>query len=133
VVKNARREVDAQSISGKVTVTGDAINKFVAKTVSGDVHFNGGLSRMGRLEVDTHSGEITGVFPAALSAEFDITSYNGVVDNDFNLKSDNNQDFIKGDPQAEVKATSFSGNIRVTKQSKGENATAQAALRVKER
>ncbi|MEX2307510.1 MAG: DUF4097 family beta strand repeat-containing protein [Pirellulales bacterium] len=129
VIKNVRREVEAQSISGPVTIAGNSLTKVVAKTVSGNVRFDGGLSRLGRLEIDTHSGEFIGVFPADLSAEFDITSYNGVVDNAFNPNAGSNQDFIQGegDPQAEVKATSFSGNIRVTKQSNGEGATAQAA------
>lgn len=120
VVRKARREVEVQSISGAVTVTCNSLNKVLIETVSGNVSFDGGLSRLGRLEIDTHDGDIVGMFPADLLAEFDITSFNGQVENAFNPNASNNQDFIQGegDPQAEIKATSFSGDIRVTKQSK---------------
>jgi len=129
IIKNVRREVEAQSISGAVTITGNSLNKVAVETVSGDVRFDGGLSQLGRLEIDTHDGEIIGVFPAELSAEFDITSFNGDVNNAFNPSSGKNQEVIQseGDLQAEVKATSFSGNIRVNKRAQGKVVKAPAA------
>jgi hypothetical protein len=119
VTKNVRREVEAQSISGAVTVSGDSLNKVSVETVSGNVRFEGGLSRLGHLEIDTHGGEVVGAFPAELSAEFDITSYNGDVRNAFNPTADSNQDFVQtgGELQAEVKITSFSGDIVLSKHS----------------
>jgi hypothetical protein len=69
------------------------------------------------------------VFPADLLAEFDITSLNGRVSNAFNPDAGDNQDFIQGegDPQAEIRVSSFSGDIHVSKQSKTDGrATAQA-------
>ena len=128
-IRNVRREVEAQTISGAVSIASSALNKVTVETVSGDVRFDGMLSRLGRLQIETHGGDIVGVFPADLAVEFDVTSYNGLVENAFSPNAGNSRDFIPGeeDPHGEVKVTSFSGNIRLLKQAKtADRATAQS-------
>jgi DUF4097 and DUF4098 domain-containing protein YvlB len=130
-IRNVRREVEVQTISGAVKIVSATLNKVIVETVSGDVQFGGNLSRQGHLQIETHGGDIVGVFPADMSAEFDVTSYNGLVENAFSLESGNSRDLVSAeeDPQAEVEVTSFSGSIRVLKQPKpkaGASKTAQA-------
>lgn len=126
-IRNVRREVEAQSISGAVTISGSTLNILSVKTVSGDVRFDGGIASSGQVRIETHGGNIAGSFPTDFTADFDITSYNGRVENAFRSGAEIKPEAVRGDgnQQADVRATSFSGDIRLTRQPKIPSTTAQ--------
>ena len=53
------------------------------ETVSGKVNFSGSLTRDGALNAESHSGAVDLLLPADLSAEFDLTTYQGSISNGF--------------------------------------------------
>ncbi len=134
-LRKVHREAEIESISGPVTVVGDSFEKVTIETVSGEVRFEGGLMHYGRLQVDTHGGQILAAFPPEFSAEFDVATYHGKVENAFTSKADDKHSLphADGNAQAEVKATSFSGNIRLTKMSKDQASTTQSGERLVKR
>jgi len=128
VVRNPQGQspINLQTVSGGITLTGTWFRDVSLNTVSGPVHFEGGLLPYSDLRIDTHDGEIAAILPANQSAEFDIKSFKGIVENAFNPEPvrratnglGQEQEFIIGpdDAQTRINIDTFSGPIRLMNQ-----------------
>jgi DUF4097 and DUF4098 domain-containing protein YvlB len=79
VLRQPGGDVTASTISGPIEVTEGAPLSARLETVSGAVSYSGTLDRRGSLHVQTHSGDVELVLPAALGVEFDLESRGGGV------------------------------------------------------
>jgi DUF4097 and DUF4098 domain-containing protein YvlB len=59
------------------------IRRVRMETVSGKLNFSGALTRDGALTAESHSGPVDLLLPASLSAEIDLTTYQGTISNGF--------------------------------------------------
>lgn len=76
-VRESRGDVELHTTSGDVSVSGDAITRFSAETMSGDVQFDGVFDASARVQVSTHSGDVTLRVPDAVRGRLDLSTVNG--------------------------------------------------------
>ncbi|MGH9201873.1 MAG: DUF4097 family beta strand repeat-containing protein [Vicinamibacterales bacterium] len=76
------RELECGSVSGDVRIAGVQVERALAKSVSGSIEFDAPLSRGGRYEFTTHSGNVRLVLPAAPGFELDANSFSGSIRSD---------------------------------------------------
>ena len=119
--------LEATSISGSLSFTNCAPHYLKAATTSGDIVFTGGLKFAGTYLFNNNEGSIELRLPPSASFELSANAIQGSVQNEFPLKTRphdrdtqiNYQRSLTGTAlggEARVKATTFSGTIRIRKQ-----------------
>lgn len=110
-------DLEATTVSGNIRIEAGPTREVEIETVAGDVFFKG---RPGRsLEIESHSGNVELLLPADLSAEFELSSFSGRIDNDLGPEATRTDryepgvsaEFRTGSGDAEVSVETFSGNI----------------------
>ena len=112
-LRGARGDVLATTVGGAILATDAALTRAHLETVSGPVAYDGTVAARGTLEVVTHSGDVTLRLPTEISAEFELSSFDGAI-----LYGLSGKGKGKGDPAPQVgKPMSFTtggGDTRVT-------------------
>lgn len=114
-------EISAEAVSGDVTVDEGSYDRVAIETVSGDLGFFGELREGGRLDVDSVNGEVTIEFSGEVSAEFDVESFNGAIDNCFGPDPVRTSQyapgwelsFTQGSGAGSVNVSTLNGDIRI--------------------
>ena len=75
--------VDARSTSGSVNVNGRDVSDAKLSSVSGSASYHGTITSDGRLELDSSSGSVEIAVPNNFSAQYDLSSINGHISNEF--------------------------------------------------
>ncbi len=120
-VSRIKGSVEAESVSGGIKmseVSGAAgVN---AKTLSGDVDFQGRLEAGGRYSLKSHSGNVGMVLPGDSAFSFDADTFSGVIDSAFKIEVSGKisprkvHGTINGGG-AEVQLSTFSGSVDLKK------------------
>ncbi len=116
-------EINADSVSGDIFLEYDKFLSLSSESVSGNIKVIGDLDSRGRFSCDVVNGTITMVVPGNVNAEFEISTFNGNIDNDFGQKAHRTSkyapgkelEFTNGDGDAEVELNSFNGNVKIRK------------------
>ena len=83
-IRSARaRSVDADSTSGDVTLTDVLCDRALVKAFSGDIAYSGSLSKAGRYQFQSQSGEILLTLVGTTGFELDASTFSGSVRSDF--------------------------------------------------
>lgn len=114
-------ELEAESVSGDLVLDGSDLQSIEFSSVSGDLEFTGTIAKSGSFS--TQSGDIELVFTGDVSAEFDISTFSGDIDNGFGPRSRRTSrwtsserlSFTEGDGEAFIEIETFSGNVRLDK------------------
>jgi hypothetical protein len=119
VVRGVIRDLDASTVSGALLVGMEgAVARVRMETVSSEIAFKGDLERDGRLEAETHGGDVELRLPVRLGAAYQLVSYGGGLVNQLVPASvlrkgpDKGEwTFRTGDGAAAVKVRTFKGTI----------------------
>lgn len=76
-VREARGELDLHTTSGDVSVSGERIVRFAAESMSGDIQFDGLLTTDARVQISTHSGDVTVRLPDGARGELSLSTFTG--------------------------------------------------------
>jgi DUF4097 and DUF4098 domain-containing protein YvlB len=76
------RALEAGSVSGDVRLIGSEIERLEAKSVSGNIEFDAPLSKAGRYEFTSHSGNVRVVLSGNTGFELDADTFSGSVRSD---------------------------------------------------
>jgi hypothetical protein len=119
------RRIQIGVISGRVVAQDVETDRLEAQTVSGDVHFSGALSKSGRYELKTHSGNVRAEIAGRTGFELDANTFSGSVQSDMAVEGasataggGNRRKSLRGtvgDGSAVLNVTTFSGNVYVVK------------------
>jgi DUF4097 and DUF4098 domain-containing protein YvlB len=121
------RELECGSVSGDVRISGVQVERALAKSISGNIEFDAPLSRGGRYEFTTHSGNVRLVLPDKPGFELDANSFSGSIRSDLpvTLRSGSDDDrrgtsrrTIRGsygDGSAVISVRSHSGSVVIVK------------------
>lgn len=128
ITRNVKaRTVDLHSVSGDLRLTDVESERTFVRSVSGEVEFSGRLSRQGRYEFQSHSGDVR-VAPLGSGFSLEASTFSGDLRSDYPLTMQGNQSnafpnrrngrgirgsFGDGGPALTVQ--SFSGNITIVK------------------
>ena len=121
---NAQR-LDLGSVSGDVRMLDIRCDRVDAQSISGTVEFVGPLSRTGRYELKSHSGEVRVTVAGGSGFELNATSFSGDVRSDLPLTTHGTEtdrgrrrrtlSGTYGDASAVLDLTTFSGSIVISK------------------
>ncbi len=119
--KGEETKIEAESISGSIELEYDRFLKFSAESVSGNILIKGDLAPKGRFSCDVVNGDITLVVPEDVSAEFEVSTFNGNINNGFGQKAHRTSkyapgselEFSTGGGEADVELNSFNGNVNI--------------------
>ena len=116
-------DVDAQTVSGSIDLAFDTFLGLNVESVAGDATVKGGLDGNGTFSLDLHSGDLNLTVPGDISADFQIETFSGEIDNAFGQKSRRTSkyapgrelEFTVGDGDARVRINTFSGDVVIQK------------------
>lgn len=122
-VKGASGDVEASTVNGQLTVTGSAFDRASLETVSGGLRFEGDLRPKAVLDAQSVSGAVELVLPASVSADFNVTSFSGEVDNELGPPAKKTSkwtsqvelEFTTGKGGATVNVETLSGGVELRK------------------
>lgn len=120
-VEGVRGDVEVETVSGEITVTGDTFRRFDGNSVSGDITFRGALGDDGNFSFNAHSGDVIVILPDDVSAEFQVSTFSGDIDNDFGPTGRRTSEyapgreleFSTGGGDARVRINTFSGDVEL--------------------
>ncbi len=116
-------EVEAQTVSGSIDLDFDKFLGLNVESVAGDATVKGDLAREGSFSLDLHSGDLTLTVPSGVSADFEVETFSGEIDNGFGQKSRKTSkyapgrelEFTTGGGDARVRINTFSGDVVIRK------------------
>ena len=123
-INGVKGSVEAESVSGDVKILENVEAKKVsAKSISGDITYEGFIYEGGRYDFRSHSGDAVISIPAGSSFDFETKTFSGAIDSDFEIQvvgkiSQRELKGTVGKGGAVIRASSFSGNIELKKSGK---------------
>ena len=81
-VRGASGEVEASTVNGGLLVSGGTFSHGHLETVNGKVRFEGDLAKGAVLDADSVSGGIEMLLPAAVAADFTLSTFSGTIENE---------------------------------------------------
>jgi DUF4097 and DUF4098 domain-containing protein YvlB len=116
--------LDATSVSGTVRLERVDAQRVLAKSVSGQVEFDGPVTSGGRFEFTSHSGDVRLRLPAGSSFDLSADTFSGRLTSDFpiTLRSSRSGGAsrairgVAGDGAAQLLVRSFSGSVTIGRQ-----------------
>ena len=111
--------VEAQTVSGRMTIGGGPWKQANFSTVSGDTQITGGPSRDGKIDVDSMSGDVQLQLPSDVSAKLEASTFSGSIRSDFGSPSSGEDGPGKqlkttiGSGSAHIHVESFSGDVKL--------------------
>ena len=89
-------EVNANTVSGDVTLGLGETNRSRVRSTSGDLTLAALLAADGRLDAESISGDVRLELVGAVNAEFDLSSFNGEIRNCFGPKAVSTSEYAPG-------------------------------------
>ena len=129
------RGLDLGSVSGDVTISDAACDRLSVKSVSGSVEYSGGISKGGRYEINSHSGDVRLVLANPAGFELSASSFSGSIRSELPMTiggdadrrdrgepghhrggmNNHSMQATYGDGSATVTVRTFSGNVVIAK------------------
>ena len=123
MIENVRGSVEAASVSGDVSIENGDFEAAEFETVNGDLEFLAGLRPGGELGIESVNGTVDVRFSGAVSARFDIETFNGSIRNCFGPEPERTSryspglelSFTEGDGDGYVSVETLNGDVRICK------------------
>jgi DUF4097 and DUF4098 domain-containing protein YvlB len=120
-VTGGKGDLEASCVNGRIEVNEGSFEEVSCSTVSGDTFWRAGLSSRGSLNLETHSGSITLELPRSTSAEFNVTTFSGKINNELGPAAKRTGDygpgyelnFELGSGASTIDISSFSGDVNI--------------------
>lgn len=114
-------DVSAESVSGDLYIEDGSFHRVDLETVNGDIEFTAELRKNGRLKAESVNGAIEIQFVGDVSAEFDIETFNGKINNCFGPKAERTSkyapgwelEFEEGGGSAKVDVATLNGRVTI--------------------
>jgi DUF4097 and DUF4098 domain-containing protein YvlB len=111
VLHDASGELEASTVHGKLQVLGGSWQRAEMESVAGTVRFEAAIAPRATVSIETVSGSVQLLLPAAVAAEFAVSSFSGHINNELGPAA---QKQSKWTPQTELNFTTGAGGARVT-------------------
>lgn len=121
------RGVTASTVSGNIALHDASCDRATVKSMSGDVEFAGALNKSARYELKSHSGNVRVLVDGRTGFELDASTWSGSLSSELKLTGvpaggepggmrQRTLQGVFGDGSARIEATTFSGNVAVSRQ-----------------
>ena len=116
--------IDVQSVNGRLNVPGGSFSDVSMETVNGRIDFKSNLRDGGDLDIETVNGKVVVEFIGSLSAEIDVNTFTGGINNCFGPKPQRTSQyapgwelsFTEGDGDGSVNISTLNGGVRLCKE-----------------
>lgn len=107
-----------ESIDGDITVEGITSTDVEAKTVDGDILFEGPIADGGRYRLTTHDGDVVVKIPSDANATVSVATFDGEFEAEFPVQLEGAQasrkfNFVIGSGSARLELHTFDGDIQL--------------------
>lgn len=114
-------ELHAESIDGDIALDNIRSANVEAKTVDGNVDYQGSISDDGRYRLTTHDGNVVVAIPANSNVTVSVATFDGEFEAEFPIRLDRAEgrrkfSFTLGNGSARLELHSFDGDIRLIQQ-----------------
>jgi DUF4097 and DUF4098 domain-containing protein YvlB len=111
-------DISVESIDGDIRLEEISSSRVEAKTVDGEILYDGTVSEDGRYKLTTHDGDVTVSIPADVNANISVATFDGDFEADFPVRLESAEgqrkfSFVLGNGGARIELHSFDGNIRL--------------------
>jgi DUF4097 and DUF4098 domain-containing protein YvlB len=117
-LKGLAGQVQGETVSGRLDVSVDDIERATLSSISGTVSLHGELRDDARVELTSTSGSLRLLLKGSAAAEYDLTSFSGPIKSCFGppvseirYGPQRAQRFTEGTSEARVHASTMSGGI----------------------
>lgn len=114
-------ELNISSVSGDVELDDAACDRASFESVSGDIRYAGRISRGGRYEFQSHSGNVVVTIGEDVGFQLEASTFSGDIESEFPIttrsggRKRRDLEGVVGDGSAVIEATTFSGNVEIRK------------------
>ena len=119
------RSLDLNTVSGDVRITAWSGERSLVRTLSGSLEMDGSLSRGGRYDFESHSGDLRLTLPEQPGFDLEAHTFSGGIRVDFPIKSEGPvRDVgrgprairgVYGDASATLRVQTFSGSVTIAR------------------
>jgi ribosomal protein L21E len=119
------RSLDLNTVSGDVRITGWSGERSFVRTLSGNLELDGSLSKGGRYDFESHSGDMRLTLPEQPGFDLEANTFSGGIRVDFPIKSEGPvRDVgrgpralrgVYGDASATLRVQTFSGSLTIAR------------------
>ncbi len=111
-------ELRAESIDGEIVLNDIRSGEVYAKTVDGDISYQGEIRDNGRYYLTTHDGDVVVAVPENVNATVSVATFEGEFEADFPVRLEGAEgrrkfSFVIGNGGAQLELHSFDGDIRL--------------------
>ncbi len=110
-----------ESIDGDIRLQGIDSDDVEAKTVDGDLYYEGSIKDNGRYRLTTHDGDVVVAVPAGANATVSVATFDGEFETSFPVQitraeAGHRFSFTIGDGSARLELHAFDGDIQLVRQ-----------------
>lgn len=122
-LEGVRGRLAATTVSGDISARGGLTARSTVQTTSGRIRFEGDVASGASIEAKTVSGAVELTLPAAVAADFELSSFSGDISSDFGPRPAQRSEpgpgvessFTTGQGGARIRVRTFSGDITLRK------------------
>jgi DUF4097 and DUF4098 domain-containing protein YvlB len=123
-VRDLSGVIDLESVNGRIKINGGSFSDAAMQTVNGRIDFESNLRDGGDLELETVNGKVVVNFVGKLSAEIDVSTFNGRINNCFGPKPERTSkyapgwelSFTEGGGDSSVSISTLNGGVTLCKE-----------------
>lgn len=113
-------ELIVESIDGDIRLAGIRSSEVKAKTVDGDVRYDGTITDGGRYRLTTHDGDVVVAIPEGVNATVSVATFDGEFEAAFPVKLERTEagrrfTFLLGNGSARLELNTFDGDIQLVR------------------
>lgn len=121
IVDGLMGSAELESVSGNLRARGSSFDEADFETVTGNIDFNGKLPKGGEMSVESVNGDVDLDFDGKVSAEIDISTFNGRIRNCFGPKAQKTSkygpgwelEFTAGGGDGDIEISTLNGGVSI--------------------
>lgn len=116
-------DLEVETVTGEATVDCASLRSLKANTVNGTITMSGRPAAGAEIDAESVNGNLTLAVPGDVSAAFEVSTFNGAIENAFGQKPERTDRYVPGEDlkftngkgEAEVRLNTLNGKIRILK------------------
>jgi DUF4097 and DUF4098 domain-containing protein YvlB len=120
-IHDASGRLEAETVSGEVDISGGPFSQVEVTTVSGDLDLRAGLAPSAKVQLDTHSGDVTLTLPPLDNVAWALSTFSGRIEGILAERKvsgfgpGTTMAYLQGDGSTGITVSTHSGDINIAR------------------